>query len=641
MLYLYSLFHLNLMFSSISVQDRKQVIDKCYWPLLELVKSGTPVAIEAPALTLEMINSLSPAWITTLKEYLKEGLVEFVGSGYSQVIGPLVPAKLNEKNQKLGLESYKKLLEYTPTISLVNEMAFSSGVVDHYVGAGYKAIIMEWNNPKTLHPEWNNFWRFYPQQVSTNNGHLMPIIWADSIAFQKFQRYAHDNLELEEYLNFIKANASITNRYFPLYSNDVEIFDFRPGRFQTEASLPDSSEWMRISQLYKSIQEESWCKLVLPSEVLTGLSEDHGGHELKLESPRAPIPVKKQEKYNINRWALSGRNDLLINSMCYQIYDNLLAEGSSVENDWKELCYLWSSDFRTHINEERWTAYLNRLNDNKYNVAMESNVHKEINSKGHYVVSENTNEIVIWSNQVEIILNKRKGCTIKSLLVKGISNQPLLGTLDHGYYDDITLGADYYSGHSVIEEFGEHKVTDLGRAQADVINDGSVHVHYHMADKNFKFENSITLNERNLTLTKAIYAEKIGKYIVRPFTFTLIPESWDIESLYIATHNGGYKEEKYELINHNISHSDLYSSLISSRHGFGNSEGVFIIGDKDKSISIDCDMRLSALIPSIVYKETSESFFFRLQYSAQELDETLKAKPVSIKSSISIRLEDL
>ena len=28
---------------------------------------------------------------------------------------------------------------------------------------------------------------------------------------------------------------------------------------------------------------------------------------------------------------------------------------------WKELCYLWSSDFRTHITEKRWTAFCARL----------------------------------------------------------------------------------------------------------------------------------------------------------------------------------------------------------------------------------------------------------------------------------------
>ena len=34
---------------------------------------------------------------------------------------------------------------------------------------------------------------------------------------------------------------------------------------------------------------------------------------------------------------------------------------SEADADWKELCYLWASDFRTHLTEKRWAAYCARL----------------------------------------------------------------------------------------------------------------------------------------------------------------------------------------------------------------------------------------------------------------------------------------
>ena len=37
----------------------------------------------------------------------------------------------------------------------------------------------------------------------------------------------------------------------------------------------------------------------------------------------------------------------------------------------------------------------------------------------------------------------------------------MLGTIPHGSFEDISLTADYYSCHSVIEPQGEHKITDL------------------------------------------------------------------------------------------------------------------------------------------------------------------------------------
>ena len=58
---------------------------------------------------------------------------------------------------------------------------------------------------------------------------------------------------------------------------------------------------------------------------------------LTLESPEQPIPVKKQDKYNIVRWAVTGHNDLYINSLCHGICDIYIRNTSS---DWKELCYL-------------------------------------------------------------------------------------------------------------------------------------------------------------------------------------------------------------------------------------------------------------------------------------------------------------
>ena len=62
-------------------------------------------------------------------------------------------------------------------------------------------------------------------------------------------------------------------------------------------------------------------------------------------------------------------------------------------------------------------------------------------------------------------LAQLKGLAIESLYFKNVSSEPLLGTLPHGYYDDISLGADFFSGHSIIEKPGEHKITDLKNAR--------------------------------------------------------------------------------------------------------------------------------------------------------------------------------
>ena len=78
---------------------------------------------------------------------------------------------------------------------------------------------------------------------------------------------------------------------------------------------------------------------------------------MQLESAACPVPVKKQRKYNLARWAVTGRDNIAINAACERIYRGMLAT-SADDADWKELCYLWASDFRTHMTEKRWTDLL-------------------------------------------------------------------------------------------------------------------------------------------------------------------------------------------------------------------------------------------------------------------------------------------
>ena len=103
MILTYMNFHLNLAYSSIEEEQRPEVVHKCYWPLLDLIgELQIPAGIEATVYTLESIAAIDYKWIEKLKELINQDLIEFVGSGYAQIIGPLVPAAVNEANLYLG-----------------------------------------------------------------------------------------------------------------------------------------------------------------------------------------------------------------------------------------------------------------------------------------------------------------------------------------------------------------------------------------------------------------------------------------------------------------------------------------------------------------------------------------------------------
>ena len=86
----YSVFHLNLAFSSIAEEDRPDVVERCYHPLLDLVETAElPLGIELSGWTLLQMQEIDPGWVERFKGLLDDGRCELIGSGHTQLIGPL------------------------------------------------------------------------------------------------------------------------------------------------------------------------------------------------------------------------------------------------------------------------------------------------------------------------------------------------------------------------------------------------------------------------------------------------------------------------------------------------------------------------------------------------------------------------
>lgn len=633
---LYTAFHLNLAYSSIEEERRAEVLERCYWPLLNLARRlDLPLGIEATGYTLEAAAEIDPAWTAEIRRLVTEGACEFIGSGYSQLIGPLVPAGVNAANLRLGNDAYERLLGFRPAVAVVNEQAYSAGLIGHYTAAGYRAIVMEWDNPASAHPEWQPEWRYLPQIAAGQQGEEIPLLWNNSVAFQKFQRYAHGEIELGEYLDYLGSQSASTARAFPLYGNDVEIFDFRPGRYKTEAALPKPIEWERIGRLFETIKADDRFEFVPPSEVLELLGEPGAGNRLSLESAAQPVPVKKQAKYNLTRWAVTARDDLGANTECWCAYERLAADPASSDANWQELCYLWGSDFRTHITDKRWTAYRERLAafgrrlgtaeaaPRPGPAALPHSTHA-----AHATPADSTTDgrfLTVRSDTVTLILNLRRGLAIESLTFPGVSERPLIGTISHGYYDDISLGADFYSGHLVLEPPGAPKVTDLERVEPETRRtpDG-IEIAAVIATPLGPVRKKLRLidGEAAVELTYEFDWNGLPAASFRLGHVTLLPDSFDRGTLYYSCHNGGAASERFALAGSTIDHGRPVSSLVSASGGLGITDGVVEIGDANHAVRIEVDKSASAVIGLLTYREVRDTFFCRLAFSAFELDET-------------------
>ncbi len=633
---LYSFFHLNMMFSSIPVEKRKMVINRCYWPLLKIAeKYPFFPGIELTGITLEIIQSLDPQWVHFFKTLLSEKKCDLIGSGYAQIIGPLVPHGLNQKNIELGNQVYQDILGIQPSLAFINEHAFSRGILPLYIEQGFRGIIMEWENAYLANQHWPKQLKYYPQLASGNQDSGLPVIWNSALSFQKLQRLAHGEIQQSEYMAFIESQNISDDAYFPFYGNDAEIFDFRPGRYKTEPEHNEQGEWRKISNIVQLLCTSPAFTFTLPSTILSAKRHTHAWRRIDLCSEHQPVPVKKQVKYNLSRWAVTGINDYQINILCHALYRQL-NHVHSTASDWRRLCELWSSDYRTHIEKQRWRDFLHRLEHmcKKYGIqpltiedALAISGTGQSKKEKQWHIRRYNNILRIKNNQILLELNTRRGLAIQNLTFPEVHPLPLIGTLTHGFFDDIRYTADYYSGHSVLEIPGWPKDSDLNPATSE-----------YSETETGQFVISAKVPMQACTLLKTITLDPgISRvYISYQWTFesqplgslragviTLNPDAFDRQSIFYATHNGGFDIERFEIpLKRTIAQDRPVNTLISSSGGIGMTEGVIWMGDNRKSIDIRFAPYAHRPLGLLHFVDIGDKYFFRLSQSLLEIDDT-------------------
>lgn len=607
---LFAFFHLNLAFSSIEEAQRGDVIARCYWPLLRLAEKY-PLGIEASGFTLEEIERRDPDWIAALKRSIDESRVEFIGAGYSQMIGPLVPWRVTAANFSIGNEIYRRLLGAQPKIALVNEQAYSCGLVGLYLDAGYKALLMDWDNPSSHH-QWPAETAYRPQRAVGNDGRTIALLWTNTVAFQKLQRHVHGDIGSGEYLSYVRAQRDTRRRALCVYASDAEIFDFRPGRYKTEEKMT-GREWLVLGDAFARLCEEPGMELVLPSRLLPDAKRSQ---PIRLETSECPIPVKKQRKYNLSRWAVTGRDDIAVNAACERLYRRLAAANAPLA-DWKELCFLWASDFRTHITERRWKDFCERLKavDEPFAPSPAAPTRGEA-VEARYIDVE--------TPALSARLDRRRGLALKTLSFGGPA---LAGMLPHGTFEDISLQADWYTGNCVFEAPGEHKITDLEWCETlqwsengDRLVYGRIETPKGPIEKTLRFR----ADAPRVDFDIAFHWADWGKGSLRLGHVTLLPDAFDTAKLSLSTHNGGKELETFRLAGRTVDHGAPVSFLVSASHGLGMTEGVAEIGDGVRGLRVEVDRSTAPLLGLLTHKTVRGGLFCQLALSALELDDTRK-----------------
>ena len=624
---LFLIFHINLCFSSIEENEREKIIKNCYWPLLKLIEElNLPIGIEASGYSLEEIKKIDPLFIDKLNYLIKRNLCEFIDSGYCQIIGPLVPSKLNEKNLEIGKKVYKKILGSNSKIAFINEQTFSTGIIENYIKKKYKAVIMDWDNSAQSNKDIKKEYFFYPQQILASNKKKINVIWSSSVFFQKFQRYVQGEIELSEYLSFLKLKKNNDkNSSVCIYASDLEAINYRPKRYKNE-SIVINDEWNRVRKLLSNLKEKSFL-FIKPSDILNLKKNSKSFKKISFSNPAFPCITKKQKKYNLLRWAVTGRNDNKINTLCWKIFNFLNVKKIKNISHWKRLCYFWSSDFRTHITKKRWDKYNRQLIQyfKKTHLRPEKIKYpKNLSKKVSYHL--NKNKIFIKNKNLELILNINRGCSIEKFYDYRISKNYLFGFVPHGYFDDIGKSADFYSGHQLVEPLGKHKITDLKNKKIKIKKwQNGLIVESIFKDKIGIFKKEILFDHLNNRIGIKNYL-KLSKNLdgsIRLSHVTLNPEIFK-NKLFYATHNGGNKIEKFILNKNKFDHGKSVSHLISANQALGLTENNIYLGDKSKKVCISIDRNFDTQVGMISFEKIAKKNFFRLYFSVKEHDDTTK-----------------
>lgn len=671
--FLYSLFHCNLDSSLIPRRDFSSVVERCYQPLLDLAEGGYPIGIGMTGGTLKEVSRLAPGFLIRLRKLWEEGKVEFIGSGYSQAVFPLIPAEVNRWSLKCANASYRQFLGRVPITALVNEQTYSRGLVDLYHEAGYENIIMDWDNPYR-HNRYPKEYLYSPQKAAGISKEIK-LLWSNSIGVKKFSKYVHGEITEDEYLDYLSDNhRERTNRVIALYTNNAEVFDYR----SWEGPLK-KGEYVRVKDILSKIAKDKRFKIVTPTEAIKRFKNKPGAFNLlTLESTSTPLVTGVEDTHNPVRWAVSGRDDTHINTVCHRIYENLktiidkgVASSDTIMEFREELCSLWGSDFRTDTIDEKYIYFWNRLGwlkceterllrgaavkgvatlavvgggtvesvvaeDGLPECCRDTNPFKNCdcgdNKCARASVSIDENTIEVNTGKVTVEFLKNKGFAIKFLAFPEISEKSLVGTLPYGYYDEIGYREDFFTGHLIHISRDGMRTTDLVKPADYIIEENTdavlVTLRCDLSIGTLWKTFEVSKNEPRLEVRLRMKVRDLAASSLRSGIFTLNPRAFDRDSLWFETVNGGPAPERFFLKGHTVRHDEPVSPTVSATGCLGATEGWVTIGDREKTLEIRTDKTCLYSVPMVKYVELEEpagkDYFFRLLHSVGEIDDTAR-----------------
>ena len=249
---------------------------------------------------------------------------------------------------------------------------------------------------------------------------------------------------------------------------------------------------------------------------------------------------------------------------------------------------------------------------------------------------ENGNFIKFENKKTKIVLNKKKGLTVDSFIVKEISKKSLFGTLYQGSLKSLVNQSDFFSGHFNLFDKNLNKITDLSICKKNYIvsknKDKNFYVEFtHNFTNTTQIKKKLEINLKKSELNLNLEFKNFSPRILRVFNTTINPDAFEKKNLMFLCKNGGEKLEKFSIKN-NFNHGRYVQDITkftSSNNCLPLTDGKLIIGDKKKELIFTVMKKENPVVGLIEYENLQDKFFLRNSFSLRESDDTFRIKKYS------------